>query len=59
MNEALAESASLLVVCSPSAALSRWVNEEVLAFKRLGRSERIFCLIVAGEPNASRSRGAG
>jgi serine/threonine-protein kinase len=29
------------------------VNEEILAFKRLGREERIFCLIVDGEPNAS------
>lgn len=53
VNEALAQSESLLVVCSPSSAISRWVNEEVLAFKRLGRSERVYCLIVAGEPNAS------
>ncbi|NCT68686.1 MAG: TIR domain-containing protein [Rhodanobacteraceae bacterium] len=53
VNEALAQSASLIVVCSPHAAASRWVNEEVLAFKRLGRGERIFCLIVDGEPNAS------
>jgi eukaryotic-like serine/threonine-protein kinase len=53
VNEALARSANLIVICSPSAATSRWVNEEVLAFKRLGRAERIFCLIVAGEPNAS------
>lgn len=57
VNEALAQSASLLVVCSPSAAISRWVNEEVRAFKRLGRSERIYCLIVAGEPNASLMPG--
>ncbi|MGE7137837.1 TIR domain-containing protein [Luteibacter sp. NPDC031894] len=54
VSEALAQSASLIVVCSPSAAMSRWVNEEVATFKRLGRSERIYCLIVAGEPNASR-----
>ena len=33
---------------------SRWVNEEILAFKRLGREHRIFCLIVDGEPGASR-----
>jgi eukaryotic-like serine/threonine-protein kinase len=49
---ALAQSANLIVICSPGAAQSRWVNAEVLAFKRLGRSERIFCLIVGGEPNA-------
>jgi tetratricopeptide (TPR) repeat protein len=50
VNAALAQSECLLVICSPQAATSRWVNEEVLSFKRLGRDERIFCLIVAGEP---------
>ena len=29
------------------------MNEEILAFKRLGGEERIFCLIVDGEPNAT------
>lgn len=53
VNEALGQSANLIVICSPRSATSRWVQEEVLAFKRLGRSERIFCLIVDGEPNAS------
>ena len=53
VNEALAQSANLIVICSPRAADSHWVNEEVLSFKRLGRDERIFCLIVEGEPNAS------
>ena len=41
------------MICSPKAAKSRWVNEEILTFKRLGREHRIFCLIVAGEPGAS------
>ena len=41
------------MICSPKAAKSRWVNEEILTFKRLGREDRIFCLIVAGEPGAS------
>ncbi|WP_114240817.1 TIR domain-containing protein [Dyella sp. C9] len=53
VNEALAQSANLIVICSPRSATSRWVNEEVLAYKRMGRSERVFCLIVDGEPNAS------
>ncbi|MGH8172161.1 MAG: TIR domain-containing protein [Rhodanobacteraceae bacterium] len=53
VNEALAQSANLIVICSPQAAASRWVNEEVLAYKRLGREDRIFCVLVAGEPNAS------
>jgi eukaryotic-like serine/threonine-protein kinase len=57
VNEALAQSANLIVICSPRSATSRWVQEEVLTFKRLGRSERIFCLIVGGEPNASACAG--
>jgi tetratricopeptide (TPR) repeat protein len=57
VNEALAQSANLIVICSPHAAASRWVEEEVLAFKRLGRDERIFCLIIDGEPNASAMPG--
>jgi eukaryotic-like serine/threonine-protein kinase len=57
INDALEQSTSLIVICSPAAAASRWVNEEVRAFKRLGRADRIFCLIVAGEPNASHLEG--
>lgn len=52
LREALAQSAILIVVCSPYAAQSRWVNEEILAFKQLGRAECILALIVEGEPNA-------
>ncbi|MGO4504621.1 MULTISPECIES: TIR domain-containing protein [unclassified Dyella] len=51
VREALAQSANLIVICSPYAATSHWVQQEVLAFKRLGRSANIFCLIVDGEPN--------
>ena len=51
--QALADSENLVVICSPHSAHSHWVNEEVLAYKRLDRADRIFCLIVDGEPNAS------
>ena len=57
VNAALAQSESLIVICSPHAATSRWVNEEVLSFKRLGRTDRIFCVLVGGEPHASRFPG--
>jgi tetratricopeptide (TPR) repeat protein len=57
LNEALQQSGSQIVICSPQSAKSRWVNEEVLAFKRLGREDRIFCLIVGGEPNATDMPG--
>lgn len=53
VNAALEDSACQIVICSPNSAKSRWVNEEILAFKRLGREDRIFSLIVAGEPNAT------
>ncbi len=51
VSEALRQSWSLVVVCSPAAAASRWVNEEVRAFQRLGRGDRIHCLLVGGEGN--------
>ncbi|MGE0116971.1 MAG: TIR domain-containing protein [Dongiaceae bacterium] len=53
IRAALDRSDALIVVCSPAAARSRWVNEEILAFKRLGRQERIFAAIAGGEPNAA------
>ena len=40
----------LIVVCSPNAAQSEYVNEEVRRFKMLGRAERVIPVIVAGEP---------
>ncbi len=57
LTAALTGSASQIVICSPQAAQSKWVNEEILAFKRSGREDRIFCLIVGGEPYASRMPG--
>jgi len=53
LTRALAQSACQIVVCSPAAARSRWVREEILAFKRLGREQQIFSLIVSGEPGAA------
>lgn len=50
--QALRQSANLIVICSPAAAASHWVEQELESFQRLGRGDRIFCLIVAGEPNA-------
>jgi len=41
VRAALEASASLIVICSPDGARSRWVNEEIRAFSALGRRERI------------------
>jgi len=57
LTQSLADSATQIVICSPAAAQSHWVNEEILTYKRLGRSDRIFCLIVDGEPWASNKPG--
>jgi len=43
-------SETLVVICSPAAAQSRWVQEEIKAFKALGRADRIYALIVDGDP---------
>lgn len=53
IEEALRQSWCLIVICSPASARSRWVNEEVLAFQKLGHAERIFCLIVEGNEDAA------
>ncbi len=52
IRDALEQSAYLIVICSPNSASSRWVNEEILAFKRLGRENRIQTLVVDGHPTA-------
>jgi tetratricopeptide (TPR) repeat protein len=53
LNAALQKSQFQIVICSTASAKSHWVNEEILGFKRLGREDRIFCLLVDGEPGAS------
>lgn len=57
LNQALEQSRALIVICSPTAASSKWVNEEVLRFRRSGREHRIFCLIVSGRPGAAQMAG--
>ncbi|MGH9891845.1 MAG: TIR domain-containing protein, partial [bacterium] len=50
---ALERSRSLVVICSPHAAQSRYVNEEVAFFRNIGRSGRVLSIIVSGEPSGS------
>ncbi|MDB5987763.1 MAG: hypothetical protein JWR16_2816 [Nevskia sp.] len=52
IDEALQQSRYLIVIASPYAAVSRWVDEEIQRFRALGRADRILCLIVDGEPHA-------
>jgi tetratricopeptide (TPR) repeat protein len=53
IEEAIAGSRFLIVLCSPAAAKSRWIDEEIACFKRLHREDRILAAIVEGEPFAS------
>jgi tetratricopeptide (TPR) repeat protein len=49
VRQALAASRHLIVVCSPAAAKSRWVNEEIRYFKSLGGASRVLALVVGGQ----------
>lgn len=48
IRAALIESESLIVLCSPHAAASLWIDQEIREFKRLGREDRIIPVIVGG-----------
>ncbi|MEJ2401145.1 MAG: toll/interleukin-1 receptor domain-containing protein [Xanthomonadales bacterium] len=57
IKQELAASETLIVVCSPAAAASRWVEEEIRYFRELGRAERILALVVDGDPVAQAGAG--
>jgi tetratricopeptide (TPR) repeat protein len=52
VKEALAESAFLVVICSPNSARSKWVDEEIKTFIAAGREKFIRLIIVDGEPHS-------
>ncbi len=53
IKQALEQSRTLIVVCSPFARDSQYVSEEIRYFISLGRADRILCLVASGVPNAS------
>ncbi len=57
IREALDSSRFLIVLCSPAAAASRWVNAEIDMFKRHRPDGCVLAAIVAGEPFASDIQG--
>ena len=57
IREALASSRFLIVLCSPDAAKSRWVNAEIETFKRTRPDGCVLAAIVAGDPFASDVAG--
>ncbi|MFL6332461.1 MAG: toll/interleukin-1 receptor domain-containing protein [Pyrinomonadaceae bacterium] len=50
LTEALRRSRFLLVICSPRARHSQWMNQEIEIFRGLGRGEQILPLLIEGEP---------
>ena len=56
IQKELESSKYLIVICSPSAAKSKYVNGEVETFIRMGRSEYIIPFVVDGEVNSTDSK---
>lgn len=50
VRTALAESASLIVLCSPSARKSRWVEQEIAYFRAIHPDRIVLAALFAGEP---------
>ena len=57
IKAALAASQFLVVLCSPTAAKSRWTNQEIESFKRTRPEGCVLAAVVAGEPFASDMPG--
>lgn len=61
ISDALDKSANLIVVCSPQAAQSEWVNREILNFIESGKRKgvdnisKVFPLIVKGVPYSAEA----
>lgn len=53
IKAALAASQFLVVLCSPTAATSRWTNQEIESFKRTRPEGCVLAAVVAGEPFAT------
>lgn len=57
IEEAIAGSRFLIVLCSPTAAKSKWIDKEIACFKRMHGEDRILAAIVDGEPGADNDPG--
>ena len=50
LEQALDESEALVVVCSPAASGSKWVNEEIRTFRARHPERPVLAFVVAGDP---------
>ena len=53
IREALSQSRYFIVLCSPAAAASPWVDQEIRDFKKIHGEDRVLAAIVDGEPFAA------
>ncbi|MBN1759386.1 MAG: TIR domain-containing protein [Chitinispirillaceae bacterium] len=53
ITRALSASNFLVVICSPATPQSRWVNQEVVQFREMGRGHHIIPLLIEGSPEES------
>lgn len=53
IEQAICSSRFLVVLCSPAAARSRWVDQEIRLFKRCRPDGEVLAAIIAGEPWAA------
>jgi len=48
----IAASEYLIVLCSPNAAQSEWVDQGIRHFRETGRADKVLALIISGTPNS-------
>ncbi len=53
IQRALRNSTLLVIICSPRAVESRYVEQEISYFKELGKTDYILPLMIDGEPNVA------
>lgn len=53
IEDAIKHSRFLIVLCSPSAKKSKWVNEEIRLFQKLHGEKSILCALIEGNPDTS------
>jgi len=56
IQAALDASEALLVLCSPAAVASRWVNEEIGYFRRTHPQRKVLAFVIDGDPGADPLR---
>lgn len=53
IHSALKDSHYLIIICSPNAAQSMWVDNEIIEFKKMYGESKVLAIVVDGEPNAT------